>query len=239
MLAATQSGQILMAEGKKIVFVGGHHTTALAVIDALPNSAYQIFWLGHRFSMWGDFASSLEYKEVTGRGIPFYDLKAGKFYRTYNPLKLIRIPFGFIQAIYYLLKIRPALIVSFGGYLSVPVVIVGWVLGIPAVVHEQTVVSGYANRLVSLFAKRVLLSWPQSLARFPSDKALVVGLPLRREVVETLLQPQELPPPPLIYITGGKQGSHVLNDVVYKSLPRLLSKYKIIHQCGDSTVYND
>ena len=123
----------------RLVFVGGHHTTALAVIDVLqvenPNLA--IFWIGHRFSMWGDKNDSVEYRDITARYIPFYDLKAGKFYHTYNPLKLLRIPFGFFQAFYYLLKIRPVLIVSCGGYLAVPVVIVGWILRIPSITRTD------------------------------------------------------------------------------------------------------
>jgi UDP-N-acetylglucosamine--N-acetylmuramyl-(pentapeptide) pyrophosphoryl-undecaprenol N-acetylglucosamine transferase len=57
------------------------------------------------------------------------------------------------------LKIKPDIILSFGGYLAVPVVFVGWLLGIPSVTHEQTAVVGYANKFVSLFAKRILLTW--------------------------------------------------------------------------------
>jgi UDP-N-acetylglucosamine--N-acetylmuramyl-(pentapeptide) pyrophosphoryl-undecaprenol N-acetylglucosamine transferase len=242
-----------MNEGK-LVFVGGHHTPALAVIDSLRrNDQFSIFnfqfhWIGHKYSMWGDKSVSAECQEVTKRGIPFYDLKAGKLYRTFHPLKLLRLPFGFVQAFYYLLKIRPRLIVSFGGYLAPPVVIAGWLLGIPSVTHEQTVVGGWANRLVAKFAKKVFVSWEESKRYFPTGKTIVTGNPIRRAVLNQVRNSKSEIPNKFeiqnskfktIYITGGKQGSHVINEVVKDALPQLLEKYNVIHQCGRSTVFND
>jgi UDP-N-acetylglucosamine--N-acetylmuramyl-(pentapeptide) pyrophosphoryl-undecaprenol N-acetylglucosamine transferase len=250
----------------KVVVVGGHHTPALAVIDALMSNIQHptsnIRWIGHRFSMWGDKNVSAEYQEVTGRGIPFYDLKAGKIYKTFHPLKLIRLPFGFLQAFYYLVKIRPQLIASFGGYLAPPVVIAGWLLGIPSVTHEQTVVGGWANRLVAKFAKKVFVTWEESLKYFPREKTIVTGNPLRRAVLDQIRNSKFESPRPTspaselaggrankfqipnsklqtIYITGGKQGSHIINEAVKEALPELLKKYNVIHQCGRSTVFDD
>ena len=247
---------------KKIVFVGGHHTPALAVVDALARKC-QIFWIGHKYSMWGDKNVSAECQEVTRRGIPFYDLKAGKLYKTFHPRKLIRLPFGFLQAFYYLLKIRPQLIVSFGGYLSPPVVIAGWLMGIPSVTHEQSASGGWANRLVAKFAKKIFVSWEESLKYFPKEKTTVTGNPLRKEIfvsrhsdpersegeesLTNVRQPETSSEilrytqddRRTIYITGGKQGSHVLNVAVGHALPELLKKYNIIHQCGRSSVFDD
>jgi len=190
--------------------------------------------------MWGDTNDSAEYQEVTAKQIPFYNLKAGKLYRTFNPLKLVRLPFGFLQAFYYLLRIKPDLVVSFGGYLSVPVVFDAWLLGIPIITHEQTVISGFANKFVARLALKVLVSWPQSLRIFPWEKAALVGLPLRQFIIDLSLStlPQSSRQP-LLYFTGGKQGSHALNEVLYKSLPQLLEKYKVVHQCGQNSVYGD
>jgi len=227
-------------KNSKIVIVGGHHTPALAVVDALAQET-KIFWIGHKFSMWGDKNASAEYQEITKRGIPFYDLKAGKLYKTFHPLKLLRLPFGFFQAFYYLLKIRPSLIVSFGGYLAPPVVIAGWVLRIPSVTHEQTVIGGWANRLVARFAKRIFVSWEESLKHFPKSKTIITGNPLRHSIFEVKEPLNPIPSPlnPTIYITGGKQGSHVINEAVKQALPELLEKYNVIHQCGRSTVHDD
>ncbi|TSC88343.1 MAG: iron compound ABC transporter ATP-binding protein [Microgenomates group bacterium Gr01-1014_16] len=213
---------------KKLVFTGGHHTSALEVAIALQKEDWQIIWFGHRHSLWGDSSDSAEYREVTAAGFKFCNLYAGKFYRTYNPLKLILIPVGFLQSLLLLLLHRPDGIVSFGGYLAVPTVISGWLLGIPSITHEQTVVAGLANKLISYFVKKIAVSWPESIRYYPKDKTIVTGLPIRPEII-TASKSQTRN---LIYITGGKNGSHVINKAVFSALPKLLKKYQVIHQTG-------
>ncbi len=221
----------------KLVFTGGHHTPALAVIEKLSDQ-FDIYWFGHKYSMHGYDQISAEYKTITGLGITFYNLHAGKIFRTWNLIEWLRVPFGFLQSLWWLLKIRPQLIVSFGGYLAVPVVVAGKVLGIPSVTHEQTVVSGWANRVIALFADRIFVTWEQSKDYFPAGKVSVVGLPLRKDVlggarkdsvddITTLLTDL-----PTIYVTGGKQGSQIINRAVIAVLPDLLEQFNVIHQCG-------
>lgn len=226
---------------KRLVFTGGHHTSALAVAKELKNKDWQIIWFGHRHSMWGDTSDSAEYKDVTAADIKFYDLQAGKFYRTYNPLKLLRIPWGFIQAFIWLLKLKPAGIVSFGGYLAVPTVITGWLLGIKAITHEQTVVSGWANKLIAQFATKIAVTWPSSLKHYPSSKTVLTGLPLRQEIIDlkNTKTPKSKNSKPVLFITGGKQGSHIINKTIFDSLSELTQKYHVIHQTGSSTIHND
>lgn len=214
---------------KRLVFTGGHHTSALEVAKKLRERGWDIVWFGHRHSMWADKSDSAEYKEVTAAGIEFIDLKAGKFYRTFNPFKLIRIPLGFFQALFQLLLHRPAGIVSFGGYLAVPTVLAGWLLGIPSITHEQTVVSGWANKFISLFVKKIALAWPDSAHRYPRSKTTFIGLPLRQEI----LRMKRSPIKNLVYITGGKQGSQTINRAVFATLPKLLVHYRVVHQTGN------
>jgi len=230
-----------MISVKTVVFTGGHHTSALVVAQALKQRGWQVVWIGHRRSMWGDQADSAEYTEVTAAGIEFHNLWAGKFYHTYNPLKLLLIPVGFIHSLLLLLWIRPAVIVSFGGYLAVPVVLCGWVMGIPAVTHEQTVVVGWANRVISKFANRVAVAWPSSLAHFPKGKAVYVGLPVRPEILALRKtgSVKKVYDPITVFITGGKQGAHVINELIFANIHVLSRRYKIIHQTGSSTIYND
>ncbi|MEK7091025.1 MAG: UDP-N-acetylglucosamine--N-acetylmuramyl-(pentapeptide) pyrophosphoryl-undecaprenol N-acetylglucosamine transferase [Patescibacteria group bacterium] len=216
---------------KRLVFTGGHHTSALEVAKALKGKGWQIIWFGHRHSMWGDKSDSAEYTEVTAASIKFIDLKAGKFFRTFNPLKLIRIPFGLFQAFYYLLLLKPVGIVSFGGYMAVPTVLAGWLLGIPSIAHEQTVVSGWANKFISLFVRKVALAWSDSVRHYPPHKSVVIGLPLRSEIIK--IRKPKTENRKLIYITGGKQGSQTINKVVFAALPELLANYRIIHQTGN------
>jgi UDP-N-acetylglucosamine--N-acetylmuramyl-(pentapeptide) pyrophosphoryl-undecaprenol N-acetylglucosamine transferase len=226
----------------RIVITGGHHSSALPVIKNLrekwPDT--QIYWFGHKYSALGDKNPTLEFHEITTLNIPFYHIHAGKFYRTANLWRLAKIPFGLFQCLYLLIKLKPDAILSFGGYIAVPTVVAGWILGIPSITHEQTVVAGWANRLVSKFAKKVLVSWPQSQKFFPREKTVFVGLPLRKEIFEVKSQnfviDNDLP---TVYITTGKIGSHIINKVVGECLLDLLGFSNVIHQCGDNSVYND
>lgn len=230
-----------MERVKTLVFTGGHHTSALEVAKALKDEGWNIVWFGHRHSMWKDKSDSAEYQEVTATGIKFYDLLAGKFYRTYNPLKLLRIPLGFIQAFVWLVQIQPSGIVSFGGYLAVPTVICGWILGIPSITHEQTIVAGWANKVVAKFSQKIALTWPESAKYYPPSKTIVTGLPLRPGIVSiksNILKTQDSKLK-TIFITGGKQGSHTINNVVFESVDKLTKDFNVIHQVGNSMLFED
>lgn len=226
----------------KVVITGGHHTSALPVIKELKkqNEDVEIFWFGHKHSLLGSKAETLEYKDITSLGIKFFNLNAGKFYKTYNLFRLIKIPWGFIQAFFLLIKVKPNVILSFGGYLAAPTVFSGWILGISSITHEQTVVTGYANKFISKFAKKILISWDQSRKYFPKDKVILSGLPLREQIYlsesSEFLIDNNLP---TIYVTGGKTGSHKINNVILENMVSLLSKANIIHQCGDQSSTGD
>lgn len=226
----------------RIVITGGHHTSALPVIKKLKerHNDLEIFWLGHKHSAKGDKNPTLEYREITKLGIPFYNLHAGKLYKTYDPIRLIKVPFGVLQAFFLLLKIRPSLIFSFGGYLAAPVVLAGRILKIPSITHEQTVVTGHANKFISKYVKKIMITWPQSEKYFPKEKIVVTGLPLREEILEfksnSFHSENDLP---TVYVTAGKLGSNKINVAVEGCLPRLLSMCNVIHQAGDVSVYGD
>lgn len=226
----------------KIVMTGGHHSSALPVIKRLKEKVpdVEILWMGHKHSMQKDKNPTLEYIEITSLGIPFYDLKAGKVYKTYNIGRLLKVPFGFIQAFWFLLRKRPDAIMSFGGYLAVPVVIAGYILGIPSLTHEQTVVTGYSNKLISRFTKEVLVSWKESEKYFPKDKVMYVGIPLRKEIFHISSDSFNFDNDLLtIYVSAGKTGSHIINENIYNSLEKLLTFCNVIHQCGDHSFYKD
>ena len=226
----------------KVIMTGGHHSSALPIIEEfrVKHSDAELFWVGHRHSMKGDCNDTLEYKEITALGIPFFNLYAGKVYKTYDLLRLLKVPLGFFQALVLLLRIKPDVVLSFGGYLAVPVVTAAWFLGIPSVTHEQTLVTGYANKLISRFAKKIFVSWPQSANLFPKSKVIFTGLPLRKSIFsvssENFKSDNDLP---TVFILGGKTGSHFLNNLVIKNLEEILSICNVIHQCGDNSVYND
>lgn len=226
----------------KLVITGGHHNSALPVIANIqkrfPDT--QIFWFGHKSTLKGDKTLTLEYIEITQLGIPFINLTAGKFYKTYNLKRLAKIPLGFVHSLYLLLKYRPDAILSFGGYLAVPVVIVGYLLRIPSYTHEQTVVSGWGNKLVARFVNKVFISWPSSAQYFNKNKVIDSGLPIREDIFK--VKSSSFPINnnlPTIYITTGKTGAHIVNQVVLSCLRELLEQFNVIHQTGDATVHQD
>lgn len=223
----------------KIVICGGHHNSALVIAESLKEKGHQIFWFGHKYSMMGDKNPGAEYLEVTDKGFPFVEIKAGKLQPNYHFLGyLARIPLGFWQSFANLKKIKPELVFSFGGYLALPVAYMGWLLNIPVVTHEQTTVSGAANKLIAKVAKKIFVSFPSSLSLFPKDKTILTGLPIREEILKSqkkLFKNGQK----TIYITGGKQGSHTINEAVFSILPQLLEKYNLIHQCGSTSIFND
>ena len=220
-----------------IAFIGGHHNSTLVIAKKFQKEGYSLVWIGHKFTSRGDKSLSAEYQEVTKSNLRFLELKAGKFYHKFNPLEWLKIAFGFFQALIYLIEYRPKLIFSSGGYLSVPVVIVGWFLGIPSITHEQTVVAGWANKAISPFVKKILLTHSSSQKNFSKEKSVVVGLPIRRELLNRKYTKKF--DPKLIYISCGKQGSQTINKALFPIIPQLVKKFTIIHQTGANTLTKD
>jgi len=225
---------------RKIVITGGHATPAIAVIKKLLEQGnWDVHFLGRRYETEGEQSLSLEAKQIPELGVRFYPLTAGKWkpkLRHWALADFCRLPYGFLQSLYYLVKIRPQVILSFGGYLSVPVVIAGWFLRIPSLTHEQTTVVGMGTNINQYFSKKIAVSWPDLSWRFPSNKVVLTGNPISHEFLrkdESIWRlfhfNRRLP---LILITGGKQGSHAINEAVSECLYPLLSKYNIFHQTG-------
>ncbi|MFC1727687.1 glycosyltransferase [Patescibacteria group bacterium] len=225
---------------KKIIITGGHLTPALAVIDELAkNNQWEIIFFGRKYASEREKTLSVELQLIREKGVRFIALTAGRFPRLMNRytfLSALKLPIGFFQALYYLLKIKPQVILSFGGYLSVPVVFWGWILRVPSLTHEQTTVKSLASKINSLFVKKVAVSWPQSVKDYSSQKVVLTGNPLRGDIFKSrqkywqiLNFPQDLP---LIFVTGGNQGAHAINLAIEEKLPQLLQKAILFHQCG-------
>lgn len=222
-----------------ICITGGHMTPAIAVIEQIreDHKAWDLVYIGRRFAMEGDRHESVEYRFITNVGIPFYSLSTGRIQRWMSLgaiVSLVKIPYGFFQALVMLSILRPNLIVSFGGYIAVPVVLAGWVLGIPSITHEQTETMGLGNRLISVVAKKVLVS-DKKLIKPDNNKIVYTGLPLRK----ALFDPPKTPPfpiksdSPVLYVTGGSTGAQSLNEYIYGCLPSLVKDFTIIHQTGE------
>lgn len=229
----------------KVLLTGAHLTPAIAVIKELKKETdIHIVYVGRRTTMEGDRTESIESKIIPSLGIKFIPIIAGRLQRgfsVYSITSLLKIPIGFIQALYIVLSEKPNVVLSFGGYVSVPVTLAAWLFSIPIIIHEQTLVTGLANKISAFFADKVALSFSDGLSQ---KKAFLSGNPIRPEVTSPLktvdskykeiFNNAKKNKMPVVYITGGNQGSHVINQAVEQALDKLLNMAFIIHQTGDS-----
>jgi UDP-N-acetylglucosamine--N-acetylmuramyl-(pentapeptide) pyrophosphoryl-undecaprenol N-acetylglucosamine transferase len=233
-------------KSQKILITGGHMTPALAVMQELRSRGFKDFvWVGHKFNQTNATVPSPEYQTLTAVGdVKFIDLAAGKLVRSWriNAKQLVlalknlaKIPWGMIQGLQILLQEKPAIVISFGGYIALPMVFWAKLLGIKAVTHEQTIITGLSNRILSTLADKIFISWPSSAAFYPAAKTLLTGNPLRPEIFQ--VQSNEINfnnNLPTIYITGGNQGAVILNRAVFGALPEILQWANVIHQTGSA-----
>ena len=228
----------------RLLFTGGHHNSALAVIKWLLrfDSDIKIDWVGDQYPKNGVIYP--EYKEVSDLSIPYHKIVAGKLFRFTNPVylpmaivSLVKIPLGFFKGFFILLTVRPNLIVSFGGFIAVPIVVVGKLLGIRSVTHEQTVVVGFANKIIGKFVDKIYVSWPVEFYKVDvnlKNKMVYTGLPVDFSFLKSNKKIDFHNKNKTIYITGGKKGSAVLNEAIYSNLDVLSSKFNIIWSCGSA-----
>ena len=221
----------------KIILTGGHAgTAALSVVEEIKKQKldWDIHWIGPKNAIEGKKALSLEFKYFDESNIKFHPIIFGKLHRRFSIWTIISIfkfPIGFIQALYYLVKIRPFSVLSFGGFAAFPVVVISKIFGIPVFIHEQTAVAGRANIISAKFADKVLLSRNTSEPYFPKNKSLLVGNPILSQYFETSnLSKSGIK---TILVIGGSRGSQQINKIVKQILLKLLEKYKIIHLTGE------
>lgn len=227
---------MIKRNNRTILLTGGHAATAAyATVESLKQRNYfkQIFFVGSKTAIEGKDFETLESQILPELGVLTHWIPGGRIQRKFTIWtipSLLKIPLSFIVAVFLILKIRPWLILSFGGGASFPVVLAGWLLGVPVIIHDQTASAGRANEIASPFARKIILSRASSLDFFPLEKSVVLGNPVRKEIVK--IGPKNNTHIKTILITGGSRGSVALNELVQPVLKKLISKYKIIHQVG-------
>jgi UDP-N-acetylglucosamine--N-acetylmuramyl-(pentapeptide) pyrophosphoryl-undecaprenol N-acetylglucosamine transferase len=229
----------------KIVFTGGgtggHIFPIIAIVRELRklalNEKLEIYYLGPK-DEFGEIFLSQE-------GIKVKNILAGKIRRYFNFSSiflnlfdiLFKIPLGILQSFSWLLFKNPDLIFSKGGFGSFPVVISGWLLGIPIFLHESDISPGLANRILSKFALEIFTSFPNT-EYFPPSKIYLVGNPIRTEILkgsqtEAKKFFQITGEKKVVLILGGSQGAQRINEKILEILPEFLKNFEIIHQCGE------
>lgn len=227
----------------KILITGGHATPAIACIEELRLRGYEnLVYVSQKFSILFDKNPSSEYKLITEQEkLRFIGFHPGKFARYFEFSSIIwwlRIPIGFIETLLILLKEKPKIILTFGSHIGLPFALVAKIFGIKVIAHEQTRSAGFTIKLIQNFADKVCYSWDGTEEM--GDKFYLTGNPLRKSIFEDHKILHDFNnKKQTIFITGGNQGSHIINDKIFKDLVKLTKYFNIIHQTGSNTLFND
>lgn len=228
---------------KKIVMTGGgtagHVTPNLALVPLLKDAGYEIFYIGSY--------TGIEKNMVEKAGITYYGISSGKL-RRYHDWKNFTDPFrvikGFSEANQLLKHIKPDVVFSKGGFVSVPVVMAAGRQHIPAIIHESDMTPGLANKLAIPFATKVCCNFPETLNYLPDGKAVHTGSPIRQELFSGNKEAGLsfcgfTADKPGLLIMGGSIGSRFINNAVWESLDELLKSFQIVHLVGKGNVNNE
>lgn len=227
---------------KRIVLTGGgtagHVTPNIALIPHLRELGYEISYIGSY--------EGIEKKLISDYDIPYYGVATGKLRRYIDPKNLsdpFRVVKGLAEARRILKDIRPDVIFSKGGFVSVPVVRAAGELRIPCIIHESDMTPGLANRFCIPVAKKVCCNFPETVEKLPDGKAVLTGTPIREEL---LMGNKEAAyelcgftkDKPVLMVIGGSSGSVAINKEIRTSLPKLLKDFQVVHLCGAGHVDN-
>jgi UDP-N-acetylglucosamine--N-acetylmuramyl-(pentapeptide) pyrophosphoryl-undecaprenol N-acetylglucosamine transferase len=229
---------LIMAGG-----TGGHVFPALALAQRLRDAGWKVDWLGS--------AGGMENRLVPAQGYPLHTLGMkgvrgkGLFKILLSPWMVLRAS---LQAFAILLRVRPSVVVGFGGFASLPGGLMAILLRRPLILHEQNAVAGLANRVLALGAARVYTGFPLAFAA-PSKHPLARWLPRPRyeQWIGNPVRPEisALPLPELrlagrqgplrLLVLGGSQGARALNEIVPEALQLMpvVSRPEVIHQGGE------
>ena len=221
---------------KHIVLTGGgtagHVTPNIALIPTLKAAGYQISYIGSY--------EGIERKLIEEMGIPYYGISSGKLRRYFDPKNFsdpFRVLKGFHEAKKLLKKLKPDVVFSKGGFVTVPVVIAAKKCKIPAIIHESDMTPGLANKISIPSATKVCCNFPETLSSLPAGKAVLTGSPIRQELLSgDKYRAREFlhftSDKPVILVVGGSLGAVAVNNAIRAILPELLKDFQVIHLCG-------
>ena len=221
---------------KHIVLTGGgtagHVTPNIALIPTLKAAGYQISYIGSY--------EGIERKLIEEMGIPYYGISSGKLRRYFDPKNFsdpFRVLKGFLEARKLLKKLKPDVVFSKGGFVTVPVVIAAKKCKIPAIIHESDMTPGLANKLCIPSAVKVCCNFPETVSSLPADKAVLTGTPIRQELLKGDKEAGRqfcgfTTDKPVLMVIGGSLGAASVNENIRKILPELLKEFQVIHLCG-------
>ena len=227
---------------KKIVLTGGgtagHVTPNIALIPRLKELGYEIHYVGSY--------DGIEKKLIEELGIPYHGISSGKLRRYFDlnnfidPFRVIR---GYFQSKKIMKTLKPNIVFSKGGFVSVPVTRAAAKKKVPVILHESDMTPGLANRLALKKANRICCNFPETIDNLPKGKAVVTGTPIRAELFSGDREAAKrfcgfTDDKPVVLFIGGSTGSQIINETLSACLDELLKDFNIIHICGDEKMDN-
>lgn len=221
---------------KRIILTGGgtagHVTPNIALLPRLKELGYDIQYIGSY--------TGIEKELIEPFGIPYHGISSGKLRRYFSvqnftdPFRVLK---GFREAHKLIRQLKPDVIFSKGGFVSVPVVLAGKRCKVPVIIHESDMTPGLANKIAIPSAAKVCCNFPETLKSLPEGKAVLTGSPIRQELlsgnkIAAMDMCHFTSDKPVILVIGGSLGAVAVNHAVRKALPELLKDFQIIHLCG-------
>ena len=225
---------------KKLLLTGGgtagHVTPNIAMLPLLREQGYDISYIGSY--------NGIEKKLITEQNVPYYGISTGKL-RRYFDLKNLTDPFRVIKGCFEARKlirtIKPDVVFSKGGFVSVPVVLAAHREHIPVIIHESDMTPGLANKICIPYANKVCCNFPETVAMIPDSKGILTGTPIRAELSRGDRQTgldlcHFTSNKPVIMVIGGSLGAQHVNEAIRSILPSLLERFQVVHLCGKGKV---
>lgn len=225
---------------KRIILTGGgtagHVTPNIALLPRLKELQYDIHYIGSY--------NGIEKELIEQFAIPYHGISTGKL-RRYFSVQNFTDPFRVIKGLdeaRKLVKIlKPDVIFSKGGFVSVPVVLAARHRHVPTVIHESDMTPGLANKLCIPIAKKVCCNFPETIKMLPQDKAVLTGSPIREELSSgNKVAAYELcnftTSKPVVMVIGGSLGAASVNQIVREALEQLLVDFQVVHICGKDKI---
>lgn len=221
---------------KNIILTGGgtagHVTPNIALMNRLKAEGYKISYIGSK--------DGIEKELITKLGIDYYGISSGKLRRYLdkkNITDMFKVIKGIKEASALIKKIKPSIIFSKGGFVTVPVVIGARMHHVPTIIHESDITPGLANKLALPFSTKICTTFPETLKKVPSKKGVLTGSPIRKSLFSGTMQKGLSlcgfnPEKPVLLIMGGSLGSVKINTALREALPALTSVFQIAHICG-------
>ena len=221
---------------KRIVLTGGgtagHVSPNQALIPHLLEEGWDIHYIGTKNGIERTLIEPMQ-------GVTYHAVSSGKL-RRYFDWKNFTDPFrviaGAFQSIGVLGRLKPNVVFSKGGFVSVPVVFGAAICGVPVVMHESDITPGLANKLCKPFAKSVCTTFPEC-AKLLAPKGVLTGTPLRAQIfsgdrARGLRLAGFDGQKPVLMMIGGSLGAQTVNAVLREALPALTKRFDVLHVCG-------